>query len=439
MRPTLALAFALALALLTTGCASNNGGGGATTTPTSTTPGGSNGGNSTSSGTVQPMLAGTYTATINTSMGDIVAQLYADKAPVSVANFLQDAQTGLYDGTVFHRVVKGFVIQGGGFAAPFTGSAGPRATPSGPIPTEIWQGNAHLAGTLGMARTNDPNSGSNQWFINTVDNHALDSGYTVFGKVTSGMDVVHAIENVPVTTKGSYQDVPTQDVVIRKVTVTTPDAPATPSLALFHASYDVVPGHNVSLPLLVKNVGGGTLHPTLAADAPTGATAAFDRDLGGLAPGAAGVAIVTVQTDATFAGGALRLTATDGAKNDTVEVQLHTIAASGNAAGPQHPKVQTYYIGVYDNGVVFDTTASDLASRGFTLPAGFSPHTDPLKVYVGSGSSPDPAYTPVIPGFASGVIGLQKGETRTVRLSSDEGYKDGYFRIFEMSVASVDG
>ena len=120
-------------------------------------------------------------------------------------------------------------------------------------------------------------------------------------------------------------------------------------------------------------------------------------------------------------------------------MQLNAIQAEGNAAGADHPKVQTYYIGAYDNGFVFDTTATGLGAQGFTLPTSFREHPDALKVYVGSGSSPDSAYTSVIPGFASGVIGLQKGETRTVRLTSEEGYGDGYDRVFEMTVASVDG
>ncbi|MEA3201176.1 MAG: peptidyl-prolyl cis-trans isomerase [Thermoplasmata archaeon] len=431
----------IVLLALAAGCASpgNNNAttstpSGTTTTPTVTTP--------TSPTSTPPADCAPQPqapcATFTTSLGNFTATLYADKAPLSVANFLQDAQDGLYDNTVFHRVVKGFVIQGGGFAAPFNASARPRTQSDGPIPTEIWSGNHHAEGTLGMARTQDPNSGTNQWFVNTADNgRALDSGYTVFGNVTSGLDVVHAIENVTVATKGQYQSVPTTDVVIQSVRVAVAPAPAKPELKAYHATLDVAPGGEASTPLFVRNAGGDRLNVSLVGSAENGATVDFPRVPGLLSSGQAGVAILHVKTPDGYTGGGLDVTATGPGGNATVHLELKPLNVTGNASGPDHGAVQTYYLGLFDNGVTFDTTMTNLQGQGFPMPAGFQQHPQALKVWVGAGS-PMSGYTPVIPGFASGIVGLHAGETRTVRLTSDEGYKDGYFRLFEMTVKSVD-
>lgn len=388
-------------------------------------------------GSVEPMAPGTYKARVETSLGVIVIDLHEDKAPLHVANFLQYAEEGLYDGTVFHRVVKGFVIQGGGFSTPFNGEASKRPTEWGPIPTEIWSGNQHIVGSLGMARTNDANSATSQWFINTVRNTALDAGYTVFGQVVEGLDVAFAISNVTVGTKAGHQSVPVEDVVIHKVTIESPDAPPRPNLVSYTPNVGLAAGGVTSIPVLVKNVGGGRLEATFAASATAGATARLLRDPGAQSAGHAGVAIVEISAPASFTAGDLVFEATDGNGTDAIRVTLRKIDATGNAAGPEHPAVSTYYTGVYDNGVVFDTTRTDLEERGFTLPSGFREHPAPLKVYVGEGSGTS-EYVPVIPGFASGIVGLRGGETRTVRLTSEEGYQDGYFRVFQMDVASVD-
>lgn len=414
--------------------------------PPATSPppgaGGDDGGNgdgnggTTNTGTIDKMPAGDYAATIVTSKGTIKVDLWEDKAPLSVANFLQYAEDDHYDQTVFHRVVKGFVIQGGGFAAPFTGSGAPKAT-HGPIPQESL-GTAHEEGTLAMARTNDPNSATSQWFINTARNTNLDSGYTVFGKVVEGMDVVRAIENAPVGNKGQFQGVPSEDVVITDVTVTTPDAAAKPALAAFRASYGVAPDRSVSVPVFLKNVGGKRLEAGLAATATGGATATVVRTPEALSAGQAGVGIVEVKAPAAWKGGIVTITASAGAASDSVVLDLTVLEASAAVAGDAHPKVSTFYLGLYDNGVVFDTTYGGLASRGFPMPGQFREHRDALKVWVGDGSA-EGDYTPVIPGFAAGVIGLGTGETRTQRLTPEEGYKDGNFRTFEMTVKSLDG
>ena len=154
---------------------------------------------------------------LQTSMGDIVVQLDPAKSPKSVANFLQYVKSGHYDGTIFHRVIDNFMIQGGGMTADMK-----EKETRAPIPLESRNGLANQRGTIAMARTPDPNSATAQFFINVKDNAFLDqpnakdgNGYAVFGKVIEGMDVVDKIKAVP-TGPG---DVPQQPVVIKKATV----------------------------------------------------------------------------------------------------------------------------------------------------------------------------------------------------------------------------
>ncbi len=156
-----------------------------------------------------------------TSMGDIVVEVDAEKAPKSAANFLQYAKSGHYDGTVFHRVIENFMIQGGGFKPDLT-----QKPTRAPIPLESRNGLNNVRGTLAMARTSDPNSATSQFFINVVDNAFLDAanardgqGYAVFGKVVEGMDVVDRIRAVPVGSAGPHQNVPATPVLLRKATV----------------------------------------------------------------------------------------------------------------------------------------------------------------------------------------------------------------------------
>ena len=158
---------------------------------------------------------------LDTSLGEIVLQLDAAKAPKSVANFVGYAKAGHYDGTVFHRVIPDFMIQGGGFDAEM------KEKPTGaPITLESKNGLPNLRGSVAMARTSMPHSATAQFFINVKDNAFLDAanardgqGYAVFGKVVSGMDVVDKIWAVPTGNKGPYQNVPVTPVVIRKVSV----------------------------------------------------------------------------------------------------------------------------------------------------------------------------------------------------------------------------
>jgi peptidyl-prolyl cis-trans isomerase A (cyclophilin A) len=157
---------------------------------------------------------------VTTSMGDIVLELYPDKAPKTVDNFLQYVRDKHYNDTVFHRVMDGFMVQGGGFTVDFEQKA-TRA----PIPLEAQNGVKNDRGTIAMARTANPNSATAQFFINVVDNAMLNApnpdgyGYTVFGKVIQGMDVVDKIKTMPVGNKGPHQNVPKTPITILKATL----------------------------------------------------------------------------------------------------------------------------------------------------------------------------------------------------------------------------
>ncbi|MBP6482141.1 MAG: peptidyl-prolyl cis-trans isomerase [Pseudomonadales bacterium] len=160
--------------------------------------------------------------TLHTSMGDISLELDAEKAPKTVANFLQYARDGFYDGTIFHRVINNFMIQGGGMTADMA-----QKQTRAPVDNEANNGLKNKTGTVAMARTNDPHSATAQFFINVSDNGFLDHtaptaqgwGYAVFGRVTAGMDVVEKIKAVATGNKGFHQDVPKEAVTIERVTV----------------------------------------------------------------------------------------------------------------------------------------------------------------------------------------------------------------------------
>jgi len=156
-----------------------------------------------------------------TSMGDITIQLEPEKAPKTVANFLDYVKSGHYDGTIFHRVIGGFMIQGGGFTPDMA-----QKPTKAPIPLESRNGLKNERGTVAMARTAVPDSATSQFFINVVDNAMLDQpnardgqGYAVFGKVVAGMDVVDRIRAVETTTAGPHQNVPAKPVLIRSATL----------------------------------------------------------------------------------------------------------------------------------------------------------------------------------------------------------------------------
>ena len=161
--------------------------------------------------------------TIKTSMGDIHLELDGEKAPITVENFKTIAKSGYYDGTIFHRVINGFMVQGGGLNADMSN----KSSGTAPIQNEANNGLVNDRGTVAMARTMEPHSATGQFFINHKDNGFLNHtgenaqgwGYAVFGKVTEGMDVVDAIADVVTGSSGGHQDVPLDVITIESVTV----------------------------------------------------------------------------------------------------------------------------------------------------------------------------------------------------------------------------
>ena len=161
--------------------------------------------------------------TIKTSVGDIQLELNDEKAPITVENFKTIASSGYYEGTIFHRVINGFMIQGGGLTADMNN----KSSGTGPIQNEATNGLPNDRGTIAMARTMDPHSATSQFFINHKDNAFLNHtgetsqgwGYAVFGMVTEGMDVVDQIAEVATGSSGSYQDVPEEVITIESVTI----------------------------------------------------------------------------------------------------------------------------------------------------------------------------------------------------------------------------
>ncbi len=163
------------------------------------------------------------TIIINTSHGDIKLELNKEKAPITTENFVAIAKSGYYEGTIFHRVINGFMIQGGGLNADMTN----KSSGTAPIQNEANNGLPNDRGTVAMARTMDPHSATSQFFINHKDNNFLNHtgenpqgwGYAVFGKVTEGMDVVDKIADVETGSSGGHQDVPVDLITIESVTV----------------------------------------------------------------------------------------------------------------------------------------------------------------------------------------------------------------------------
>lgn len=168
-----------------------------------------------------PCAAWAQKVVLATSEGNITLELDREKAPRTVDNFVQYVKAGHYDGTIFHRVIDNFMIQGGGMQANMT-----EKSTRAPIPLEARNGLQNLRGTVAMARTAVPDSATAQFFINLRDNAFLDAanardgnGYAVFGKVVAGMEVVERIKAVPTTTRGPHQNVPTAPILIRKASL----------------------------------------------------------------------------------------------------------------------------------------------------------------------------------------------------------------------------
>lgn len=160
--------------------------------------------------------------TLHTNYGDISIELDFKSTPTTAQNFLDYAKSGFYNGVIFHRVINGFMIQGGGFDQDMK-----QKTTKAPIENEADKGGKNLRGSLAMARTSDPHSASAQFFINVVDNAFLNHsaktssgwGYCVFGRVTQGLEVLDKIKAVPTTTRAGHENVPVSPVVIEKVSI----------------------------------------------------------------------------------------------------------------------------------------------------------------------------------------------------------------------------
>jgi len=168
----------------------------------------------------QPVQAADPIVVLKTSMGEIDIQLDPKNAPISTENFLSYVKDKFYDGTIFHRIIPGFVVQGGGFTADMTEKA-----TKPPIKNEASNGLHNLRGTISMARTNDPDSATSQFFLNLVNNSdkldpsAAPAGYAVFGKIIKGLDVLDKMAQVPTHSVGAYDDVPAKPVVLISATV----------------------------------------------------------------------------------------------------------------------------------------------------------------------------------------------------------------------------
>lgn len=178
------------------------------------------------------LLADNPKVLMETSRGNVTLELYPDKAPKTVENFLNYTNSGAYDDTIFHRVIKNFMNQGGGFTADYT-----KRKSNAPIPNEAFNGLKNKRGTIAMARTGAPHSATNQFFINMANNAFLNHtsksmsgwGYTVFGNVISGMDVMERIGKVKTGAGGPFrQDAPHEQIIIFKITEIKPEAKAAP-------------------------------------------------------------------------------------------------------------------------------------------------------------------------------------------------------------------
>jgi len=169
-------------------------------------------------GMVSAVRAANPVVVMETNFGTVKIELFEDQSPITVKNFLAYVDDKHFDGTIFHRVIETFMIQGGGFQPGMKEKATKKA-----IKNEAGNGLSNLRGTLAMARTNDPDSATAQFFINVVDNKFLDrsgtkAGYCVFGRVTDGMDVVDKIKKVKVVNVGMHENVPVDDVIIKSIT-----------------------------------------------------------------------------------------------------------------------------------------------------------------------------------------------------------------------------
>ncbi len=374
-------------------------------------------------------------ACIHTTEGVIHVELLHEEVPVTVANFVRYAHEGFYDGTIFHRVISNFMLQGGGLTPDLE-----KKDVHAPIPLDRPEDLNNERGTISMARTKNPHSATSQFFINVENNTNLDRppGYAVFGRVVEGMDVVDTIRNVETHTEGGRENVPVEDVVITSVSLSLPEddpviriVPATPDLDLGAnatglAAFQLVNGWDAPRTVTVEASGD-----TASVSVPRGdGTATVD-----LAPGGSALVLANVPTGPSNPTVGVSVTSGDLSDDATVTV---TRNEPGGAAVEEGMKVDLRYAGYLDTGILFDTDMRYFATaEGFRTAAGQGERTTLLKVWTGDGQSPDPEYTTVIPGFRDALLGLHEGDANLAYVPPAEGYQDGVDRWFLVDIETV--
>lgn len=374
----------------------------------------------------------------NTSMGDIVVELYHERAPVTVANHVGYAVRGFYDGTIFHRVIPGFVIQGGGLDANLT-----KLETRPPIPLERHPALENERGTLSMARGNNPNSATSQFFVNVADNTeslGRGAGYAVFGEVVRGMDVVDAIVNVSTHEEDGRSNVPVDDVVLRCVSLslpsdeTDPGARASPVHDAVHpapdaetqVAFQVVNDWDAAREIQVEPAGDATDVEVPLADA-NGTLA--------LHPGGSALAIATVPAG-TNGTAAVEVTE-GGGTSDRAETRVRPTEGSGPAIDrTNNTRVHVRFTGLLQTGIPFGTNEEDIDERqGLRILPGHGRPAEPLKLWTGDGEDPEGNYTKAPQALRDPLLGLQTGHTTLASVES--GSADAPSRWFHLRVVDV--
>lgn len=377
---------------------------------------------------------------VNTTMGDLVAELYHERAPVTVANFVEYARRGFYEDTVFHRVATGFVIQGGGFTLE-NGSLHKKPT-GDPIPLELHPELENTRGVLGMARTKRPHTATTQFFVNLADNSKQlgpqgNFPIAAFGKVVEGMDTVSAIADLQTERRDGRKNVPVDPPRIRCTSLDLPQGGSGVSVAPVPPTVHPAPNGTAQVPFQVRNGWGEARQVTVtpAGDATDVAVPAAEGATLNLTPGATALAVAEVPARANATAGVA--VQANGTTVDLVPVRPRQ--GTGPAADrTNHTKVSVRYVGLFASGVPFDTnvpTVDDV--EGLRILPHHGRDSPPFKVWTGQGKSPDDEYGSVIPGFRDAVVGLREGQWTFQRVPPEEGYQDGVTRWFSVRVTNV--
>lgn len=374
---------------------------------------------------------------MNTSEGDIVAELHHERAPVTVANFVRYASEGFYDETVFHRVVEDFVIQGGGFDANFT-----KKDTRTPIPLERHPDLENTRGTLSMARTQRPDTATSQFFVNLVDNTdtlGRGAGYAVFGEVVEGMDAVAAIGAVETGQREGRQNVPQEDVHLHCTSLSLPDSDGDPPVRAAAVLGEARPPTNgtATVPFQVVNDWDQRRDVQVgAAGDVTDVTVPRDAGLT-LSPGATALVLAEVPVDAGEVTAGIQVTA-DGTADEATTPVRPTEGTGPAADETNNTRVDVRYVGLLRSGVPFDTNLPTVDEReGLRILPDQGGASQPFKVWTGDGEDPDGEYNSVIPGFSDALLGLREDQTRLRKVPPDQGYQDGVTRWFHVAVEGV--